>query len=166
MKRDILIIPKFRNVNLIQEVRLKYDNLAKLIPPHITLIFPFTDTISDSELVSLVKSKVQNLTPFYINFKGILLDYDTYTKSNYIYLNCVEGREKIQNLHDVLYSTSPLSSHLNTNIKYIPHITLGYTDSINFKLNDNFESIIDEIVIEKIGEHDESIIIAKIKLEG
>ena len=164
MKRDILIIPKFKNVNLIQKIRLKYDTLAKLVPPHITLVFPFADNISDNKLVSLVKSKVQNLVPFYVNFKGILMNYDTYTQSNYIYLNCIEGSENIQNLHDILYSTFPLSKHLNSNIKYIPHITLGHTDNINIKLYDNFESIIDEIVIEKIGEHDESIIIDKIKL--
>ena len=164
MKRDILIFPKFKNLNLIQEVRLKYDNLAKLVPPHVTLVFPFSDSICDSELVSLVKSKIQNLAPFYVNFKGVLLDYDTYTNSHFIYLKCIEGSDNIQKIHDILYSTFPLSSHLNTNIKYIPHITLGHTDNINIKLYDNFESIIDEIVIEKIGEHDESIIIGKIKL--
>ena len=96
MKRDILIIPKFKNVNLIQKIRLKYDTLAKLVPPHITLVFPFADNISDNELVSLVKSKVQNLVPFYVNFKGILIYYDTYTQSNYIYLKCIEGSENIQ----------------------------------------------------------------------
>lgn len=36
-KRDILIFPKFDNMNLIQEVRNKYDRLSNLVAPHITL---------------------------------------------------------------------------------------------------------------------------------
>lgn len=37
LKRDILIFPKFKNINKIQEIRNKYDRLANLIAPHITL---------------------------------------------------------------------------------------------------------------------------------
>lgn len=36
-KRDILIFPKFQNLYLIQEIRKKYDRLANLVEPHITL---------------------------------------------------------------------------------------------------------------------------------
>lgn len=165
MKRDILIFPKFKNIDKIQKVRLKYDSLAKLVPPHITLVFPFSDNISNEDLVTLVKSKIQNLRPFYVKFSGVLMKYDSYTKSNYIYLNCKEGKDIIQNLHDLFYSVSPISEHFNPNIKYIPHITLGHTDSIDFELDDIFEYIVDEIVIEGIGENEESIIIDIIKLE-
>ena len=43
-KRDILIFPKFKNINKIQELRNKYDPLANLIAPHITIVFPFLIT--------------------------------------------------------------------------------------------------------------------------
>ena len=36
-KRDILIFPKFDNMDIINEVRNKYDRLANLVNPHITL---------------------------------------------------------------------------------------------------------------------------------
>lgn len=36
-KRDILIIPKFNNIKIIQEIRIKYDELFDIIAPHITL---------------------------------------------------------------------------------------------------------------------------------
>ena len=49
-KRDILIFPKFDNVEIIQEIRKKYDELYSIIPPHITLAFPFNDDISNDEL--------------------------------------------------------------------------------------------------------------------
>ena len=40
-KRDILIFPKFKNIDKIQEIREKYDELAEILPAHITLAFPF-----------------------------------------------------------------------------------------------------------------------------
>ncbi len=165
MKRDILIFPKFKNIDKLQEIRKQYDPLALILPPHITLVFPFSDNISNDELVSLVKDKIKNIVPFCVKFSNVLIDYDTYTKSNFIYLNCIDGNDTISFLHDTLYSIPTLSNHLNSKIAYKPHITLGYTDSINFELNDVFETIVDEIVIEEIGENDESIIIEKIPLK-
>ena len=50
-KRDILIFPKFKNINNIQKLRNKYDPLANLIPPHITIAYPFSDNISNKELI-------------------------------------------------------------------------------------------------------------------
>lgn len=160
MKRDILIFPKFKNINLIQDIRKKYDSLAELVPPHITLVFPFTDSITDELLVEKIRDCVKDIKPFEIKFKGVSL-----TKDNYIFLNCITGNKEILNLHDKLYS-QVLPSHLNTSIKYIPHITLGKANNIDFleDFNYEFKDIIDEIIIEKIGKNDESIIIDKINL--
>ena len=49
-KRDILIIPKFCNVDKIQKIRKKYDELYNIIMPHITLAFPFENNISNELL--------------------------------------------------------------------------------------------------------------------
>ena len=61
-----------------------------------------------------------------------------------------------------------LPSHFKKSIKYIPHITLGKTNNIeNLRSFDyEFKTIVDEISIELIGEHEESIIIKNIKLGG
>ena len=160
LKRDILIFPKFKNINLIQDIRKKYDSLAELVPPHITLVFPFTDSITDELLVEKIRDCVKDIKPFEIKFKGVSLNRD-----NYIFLNCITGNKEILNLHDKLYS-QVLPSHLNTSIKYIPHITLGKANNIDFleDFNYYFKDIIDEIIIEKIGKNDESIIIDKINL--
>ena len=48
-KRDILIIPKFTNVDKIQKIGKKYDELYDVIMPHITLAFPFKKDISNEE---------------------------------------------------------------------------------------------------------------------
>ena len=50
-KRDILIFPKFENIDLIQDIRNKFDPLANIIAPHITLAFPFLDNMSNEELI-------------------------------------------------------------------------------------------------------------------
>ena len=48
-RRDILIIPNFEDIEEIQEIRKKYDELYKIIPPHITLVFPFKNEISNED---------------------------------------------------------------------------------------------------------------------
>ena len=160
-KRDILIFPKFKNIDKIQMIRNKYDPLANLIAPHITLIFPFSDDISNEELIEKLSNLLANFRPFNIAFKGISLSDD-----NYIFLNCVNGRQKIIQLHDEIYKQI-LPTHLNTSIKYIPHITLGQSDNIkDFSLfEDEFKTIVDTISIELIGKNEESIILKKIKLK-
>ena len=75
-------------------------------------------------------------------------------------------KENIIKLHDLIYS-SILPSHLNKNIPFIPHITLGQASDISFLKNFNYEfsTNISEISIEIIGENEESIIYKNIKLK-
>ena len=161
-KRDILIFPKFKNINKIQEIRNKYDSLADLIAPHITLVFPFSDDISNEELIRKLVNLLEDFKPFTIVFKGLSISYD-----NYIFLNCIQGNQEIIQLHDRIYEQI-LPSHFKNSIKYIPHITLGKANNIQEldSFDYEFKTIVDEISIELIGEHEESIIIKKIKLGG
>lgn len=59
-----------------------------------------------------------------------------------------------------------IPNHLKKSIKYIPHITLRQADNLNDFADFNYEftTIVDEILIELIGDHEESIIIKNIKL--
>ena len=159
-KRDILIFPKFKNINKIQELRNKYDPLANLIAPHITIAFPFSDNMSNEELIKKLTNLLKNFRPFTIVFKGISLSED-----NYIFLNCMKGDQEIIELHNEIYKQI-LTSHLKKSIKYIPHITLGKASSIQEldSFDYEFKTVVDEISIELIGEHEESIIIKNIKL--
>ena len=161
-KRDILIFPKFKNINKIQELRNKYDPLANLIAPHITIAFPFSDNISNEELIEKLTNLLKNFRPFTIVFKGISLSED-----NYIFLNCMNGYQEIIDLHNEIYKQI-LSSHLKKSIKYIPHITLGKASSTQelYSFDYEFKTVVDEISIELIGEQEESIIIKNIKLGG
>lgn len=159
-KRDILIFPKFNNINIIDNIRNKYDKLANLVKPHITLAFPFKDEISNEDLITKLSVLLKNYSPFEVTFKGISLSDD-----NYILLNCIKGDKEILKLHNDIYEKI-IPNHFKKSVNYIPHITLGQTDNLKDFSNFNYEftTIIDEISIELIGEHEKSIIIDNIKL--
>ena len=77
------------------------------------------------------------------------------------------GNQEIIELHNEIYKQI-IPSHLKNSTKYIPHITLGKSNNIEDldSFNHEFKTIVDEISIELIGEHEESIIIKKIKIGG
>lgn len=160
-KRDILIFPKFKNIDIINEIRNKYDRLANLVAPHITLAFPFNNEISTEDLISKLSFILKNYSPFEVTFKGVSL-----SNNNYILLNCIKGNKEILKLHNDIYEKI-LPNDLTKTIEYIPHITLGKAESLDSFNNFNYEftTTIDEVSIELIGEHEESIIIGNIKLK-
>lgn len=162
--RDILLFPKFENIDSIQNIRKECDNLYKVISPHITIVFPFIDEISDEELINEVTNLLKDKNKFKIKFNNTSISHD-----NYIFLNCIEGNKEIIDLHDTIYNNL-LNKHLK-DIEYIPHITLGQLENLKDKelinnFNETFETIIEEVYIEKIGENDKSIIIGNIKLNN
>lgn len=159
-KRDILIFPKFDNMNIIDEIRNKYDRLANLVSPHITLAFPFKDEMNNEDLIAKLSVLLKNYSPFEVSFKGVSLSND-----NYLLLNCIKGNSILIDLYDEIYKNI-IPSHYKKAIKYIPHITLGEANDLkDFSSFDyEFTTIINEVSIEFIGEHEESIIIKNIKL--
>ena len=164
-KRDILIIPKFSNIHKIQMIREKYDELFDIIEPHITLAFPFKSNISNEKLKQQLTDIIKNINPFRIKCKGITLRKDKRINTYYIFLNIVEGKEIINEINHKIYE----NILKNVDIKkynYEPHITLGNTNDPNEKieLDEEFETIVDSIVVEQIGENEESIIEFKINL--
>lgn len=160
-KRDILIFPKFDNMDIINKVRNKYYRLANLINPHITLVFPFKDEISNDELITKLSSLLKDYSPFKVTLKGVSLSDD-----NYILLNCIEGNKEILKLHDAIYE-KVLPNHYKKSIPYIPHITLGQANNLKdfSDFNYEFSTIINEISLELIDENEDSIIIKNINLE-
>ena len=163
--RDILLFPKFDNMDIIEKIRKDSDELYGIIQPHITIVFPFIDEISDDDLIKNIRNYFASKTKFYVKFSGVSISDD-----NYIFLNCVAGEKDIIKLHDELYDNY-FSNHLSDR-KYIPHITIGQTFNSNDKqikqiqnIKDEFECYIDTVIIEKIGVNEESIILDKIILK-
>ncbi|WP_051623493.1 hypothetical protein [Clostridium hydrogeniformans] len=54
-KRTIMIFPQFKNVNIIDDIRKKYDPLANNVRPYITLVFTFESNLTSIELKEHLK---------------------------------------------------------------------------------------------------------------
>jgi len=98
---------------------MRFDPLAHVIAPHITLVFPFESDLSSRDIESHVRSALVDHPPFDIRLDGITGD-----DAGYIFLNVTTGSDDLIRLHDTLY-TRQLASHLSLDHVYRPHLTLG-----------------------------------------
>lgn len=168
-ERSILIFPKFTNQEVIHNLRAVYDPLAKLVQPHITLVFPFTSAIETKQLVDHVSKSIEGIKSFDITLYRIS---PCLAGGNYLFLNVREGNDEIRFIHDRLY-TGILEEFLRKDIPYVPHMTVGkIDDEVEYGIaiqntehnNEVFHSRIDKISIEVIGAAGESILEQEVPL--
>ena len=152
----IVIFPKFENEFHIQQIRDRYDPLAVLIDPHITLVFPHESDFPIEQLRTHIQHAIQGIRPFEVYLQGI-----TGSESEYLFLNIKVGNDQIIKLHDRLYS-GLLESHLKKDHTYIPHLTVGrLNDQSVFitaletaqNLSGVFTTVIKEISLIRVGEN-------------
>lgn len=162
-KRDILIFPQFTNIEKIENIKKQYDELYKILPPHITLAFPFESSMSNEELKDRLMQALKSVKPFEIVMSGVSLHKDENIKTNYIFLNVVSGVKEIKILHNEIYE-KVLNQKMS--LEYIPHITLGTTENeqIEFELNNKFKTIVTKVFVEKIGENEKSNVLFEVDL--
>ena len=103
----------------VADLRRRYDPLAELVRPHITLVFPFDSDISDQELRAHVGACVRNIAPF-----RAVLTQVTGHEEEYLFLNVKHGNDDLVALHDLLYG-GPLAQYLSTEHTFLPHMTVG-----------------------------------------
>lgn len=167
MQRAIHIFPAFENMILIENIRKKYDPLFGLVPPHITLVFPFESEIPSSRLKEHIKNSLAGVNPFPVQLRGITASTD-----NYLFLNVKKGNDNIIELHDRLYS-GPLFEFMSRKHTYFPHLTIGrlknniellnaLDDTILFE--ESFETIVTEITSEIIESNGDSTVEFKVSL--
>ena len=159
-----MIFPEFDNIDVIDEIRAKYDPLAKLVRPHITIVFPFEMEITNDELSMILENRLRDIKSFEIEMQGFSKCEDRF--GNYLFLNVVKGTEIITQLHDLLYSNE--FAEFDLGIPYMPHMTVGKLKTVD-DLNNAYDSvmgnktlfkcIITKISVEMIGENEESIIV-------
>ncbi len=169
-ERTIMIFPKFNNMEIIDSIRKKYDPLADLVRPHITLVFPFHSDITDAELGSHIENAISGISPFSLHPAGIFKQEDAF--GNYLFLDVKEGKKELIRLHDRLYSG--VLSSFSAEIPYSPHMTLGKLESrasLNTayeavkNISESFCTVADTISVEEIGEQGESILLMEKKLK-
>ncbi|MGN0598947.1 MAG: 2'-5' RNA ligase family protein [Oscillospiraceae bacterium] len=164
--RTIMIFPNIDNMEVIDNIRERFDPLAKIVRPHITIVFPFDIEISNDELSHILDTRLDGIEPFEIELQGFSKCEDRF--GNYLFLNVIKGAGYISDIHDVLYRNEFMFCDLG--LQYIPHMTVGKLSNVE-ELNRAYEdikdikcrfmSVIDKISVEMIGENEESIIIAE-----
>lgn len=167
--RTIMILPEFKNINIINDIRKKYDPLADLVLPHITLVFPFESELTNEELSLYMRESLKDIYPFKIELEGFSKKEDRY--GNYLFLNVVQGMDVIKNIHDILYKDR--LKEFDLGYDYVPHMTVGklsFMELLNkafddvSKYKDRFSTLVNKIYVEMIGENEESIILLEQEL--
>ncbi|MGH4123515.1 MAG: 2'-5' RNA ligase family protein [Clostridium sp.] len=174
-RRTIMIFPEFKNINIINEIREKYDPLAKHVRPHITLVFTFESSLTSIEIEEHLKKALDGTRCFTLTLQGIIKIDNPLGK--YLFLEIKQGNEQIKEISKNLY-TGILQSYkpdwLNEET-FLPHMTIGSFTlkedlDIAFKdteaIKNNFTTIVDKISVEIIDESEDSIIETEVNLSN
>lgn len=158
-KRYVVAFPRIADEDAWQDVvsvRERFDPLALLVPPHLTLVFPFEDTLSDAALEVHVRGVLRGFHRFAVTFRDI-----TAHENEYLFLNVKRGNDTLVALHDALY-TGPLARHLLRAHTYVPHVTVGRLPAHQLAaaldatsaITRTHEAIIDTITVRAIEDDD------------
>jgi 2'-5' RNA ligase len=174
-RRTIMIFPEIKNINIINEIREKYDPLAKHVRPHISLVFTFESSLTSFEIEEHLKKALEGARCFTLTLQEIIKIDNPLGK--YLFLGIKQGNEQIKEISKKLY-TGILKDHkpdwLNENT-FLPHMTIGSFTSkedldIAFKdteaIKNNFTTIVDKISVEIIDENEDSIIETEVNLSN
>ena len=166
-----MIFPEFDNMDVIDRIRSKYDPLAELVRPHVTLVFPFESDISNEKLEEILETRLQEMNCFELILGNISKQEDSF--GNYLFLNVLKGSEELFKINRVLYDNEFKENNLG--LPYVPHMTIGKLPSVNDMnaayeeikdIQDKFNTVVKKISVEMIGENEESIIVIEKKLKN
>jgi 2'-5' RNA ligase len=167
--RTIMIFPEFSNIGIIQGIRSKFDPLAELVQPHITLVRPFMSDVSVEWLSQHISDRLSDIRPFELLLKGFSKRQDKY--GNYLVLDVAQGGGMLEIIRDRLYSNG--LQGFAPDYPYIPHLTVGKLPSAEAldmafkevsKTDLAFQTVVRKISVEKIGDREESIIVFEMNL--
>ena len=103
----------------INRLRMKYDPQVQLIEPHITLMFPVSESIGEDYLVHHLEIVLRTWQSFPVHLQGCQISSD-----DYLFLMIQEGKTNVIRLHDDIY-TGILADYWRKDIPIVPHLTLG-----------------------------------------
>ena len=170
--RTIMIFPEFKDMDVIDSIRDKFDPLAHLVRPHITLVFPFEMDMSNEELSAVLDKRLSDIRAFDLELHGFSRHSDG--SGNYLFLDLTKGQDTVRLIHDVLYANEfKVSDNEYKGSDYLPHMTVGKVetplilDEAYEEVKDidmRFSCVVDKVSVEMIGPNDESIIIIEKRL--
>jgi len=122
----VLAYPIFEpsSAERISTFRAKHEpERAKLVPPHITLVFGVED--AHLQRVSHLLDKVSARTEaFQVVFEASVVEFDPFEKKQKLFLLCADRSGQIAALHEQLYEGDH-RSELNSRHPFKPHMTIA-----------------------------------------
>ena len=118
MLRSIALYPRFVAGDAIARVRSRFDPLATKVPPHVTLVFPFSSELSRDALVAHMSTAIAGVGLFPVSLG------DPVAIDGIVQLPVLAGEETIRLLHRRLYS-GLLERFLRSDHACSPHLTVG-----------------------------------------
>ncbi|MEL6609654.1 MAG: 2'-5' RNA ligase family protein [Pseudomonadota bacterium] len=99
---------------------------ARLVPPHITLVFGSDDSHLPfiSDLVDRVADQTAGVS---VGFNRLEARFDPFEGKHKLFLLCGEGSDQITDLHHRLYD-GPHRSDLSDDHPFVPHMTVATQD--------------------------------------
>lgn len=98
--------------------RREHDPFASLIDEHVTLLFPVP--ADEREVLEHARAVAGDVPPFDLHVTGVRKTWD-----HWLYLAMDEGRGRIVELHERLYS-GPMAAFRRHDLPFEPHIAIGY----------------------------------------
>ena len=78
-----MIFPEIEDIKIIEAIREKYDPLAGLVRPHITIVFPFESPMSNGDIEEILANRLKNIKPFELVLRGTTKTEDQF--GNYLF---------------------------------------------------------------------------------
>lgn len=118
-RRAVVWFPNFSNVAGIDRFRSLYDPLGNVMPPHLTLVFPFHSRLTLDQLTAHVQKVVRAWPAFPVVMNGVWS-----AQNEFVGVGAQVGKDALTEMHDRLYR-GPLAEFLRPEFEYEPHITLA-----------------------------------------
>ena len=107
----------------IQAIRAEHDIHYEIIPPHFTIVFPYSTT-DEAGFVRHIRLCTKGVKQIRFVSRCALVVKDLVSEYTYVFLIPDDGFSDILRLHDRLY-TGMLASQLRLDIPFLPHIGVG-----------------------------------------
>ena len=115
----VVAFPELDQPREIEKVRERWDPMARVLPAHVTIVFPFSG-LSPQAVAQHVRRQLVNRAAF--DFE---LSAPTPADGGYVFLNVLRGAEPFVELNTLLYAET-LAPYRSTRHTYAPHVTIGH----------------------------------------
>jgi len=103
----------------IHGIRQRHDPIAALVPPHVTLVYPFDAEFDAAALKTHMAEALAEFRELPITLDGV-----SGAEGCYLWYDIKQGNDALIAMHDRLYA-GPLARYLDRQQSFQPHLTLG-----------------------------------------